>query len=227
VTYPPFRSARILAPLVALLALALLALVLAAQAGLAFCGNRVAVPLPQMNDMPGMSMVSMPGMTSGHALMICPVVLVLIVASGLLAAAAIVAVCADGERALTRRILVRLIARLPVAPVLLVVGGGAALAVAAMIAVDGAGVPSLATCSLLVALLLGGALVSVVAAMLGAQIVLALGQRLLIALIGPIAARREQRRAGGLCSAPPAHARGSLRLLSTGLGLRAPPSFVR
>jgi hypothetical protein len=224
---PLFRNARILAPLVALLALALLAIVLAAQAGLAFCNDRVALAVPNLDGMAGMGAASMPGMASGHTLMICPVVLVLIVASALLAAAAIVAVCADSERALTRRVLARLIVRLPVARVLLVVAGAAALAVAAMLAVDGAGVPSASTCALLAALLLGGALVSVIAALFGARVALALGGRLLLALVAAIAGRREQRHPSGLRWAPSRPACGALRLLSTGLGLRAPPSLVR
>ena len=222
-----FRTARILAPLVALLAFALLAIVLAAQAGLAFCSDRVALAMPPMGAMPGMGAAAMPGMASGQPLMICPVVLVLIVASALLAAAAIVAVCADAERALTGRVIARLIVRLPVGRVLLAVGGGAALAVTAMLAVDGAGVPSLSTCALLFVLVLGATLISVVAALLGARIALALGGRLLIALVAAIADRREQRQPSGLRWAPPRLACGPLRLLSSGLGLRAPPRFVR
>jgi hypothetical protein len=227
VSHRPFRNARILAPLVALLAFALLAIVLAAQAGLAFCSDRVAIGVPQMGTMPGMSAAAMPGMGSGQPLMICPVVLVLIVASTLLAAAAIAALCADAERALTGRVIARLIAGLPVGRVLLVVGAGAALAVAAMLAVDGAGVPSTPTCALLFVLLLGATLISVVAALLGARVALALGGRLFVALIAAIADRREPRQPSGLRWAPPRLACGPLRLLSNGLGLRAPPSFVR
>ena len=215
---PPIRNARILAPLVALLAFALLAIVLAAQAGLAFCTERVAVSLP---------MDAMPGMAPGHALMICPVVLVLIVACIALATAAIVAGWSDADRGTTQRILARLIARLPVGRALLVVGGGSALAIAAMLAVDGAGLPSVATCGLLFALLFGGTLISVIAAVLGARVVLALGVRLLIALVAAIADRCAARRPAGWRWAPPRAGSSPLSLLSTGLGLRAPPSFVR
>jgi hypothetical protein len=180
-----------------------------------------------MNAMPGMPMDAMPGMPMDHQLMICPVVLVLIAASAVLALTAIVLVRADADGALTCRTLARGFVRLPVARVVAVLSAFAVVAVAAMVAVDGAGVPSAPACALLAALLLGGAFVSVVAAVMCAHVALAFGQRVLVGLIAAILARPADPKPFAMRRSAWRVARMAHVLLAAGCGLRAPPSFVR
>jgi hypothetical protein len=222
------RNARLLAPLVALVALAILAIVLAAQAGLSFCSHRIAIAAPgDMAGMPGMAMGSMPGMPRDHQLMICPVVLTLIVASAILAAAATIVLCRGAESAFTRRAIARVLVRLPVVPAVLVLALFSAIAVGAMIALDGAGVPDALTCLLMAALMLGGASVAVAVAVLSARVVLALGRQLFVAIVAAIGDRAPAANAFALRWTAPPIAGPSTCLVGAGRGLRAPPSFVR
>ena len=90
--------------LFALLSSAALAIVLAAQVSLR-CTDKVALPIPgeMMGAMPGMDMSGMQGPSGQTALMICPIVLGLIVASTALALAAVAMVWRDPHRALAQR----------------------------------------------------------------------------------------------------------------------------
>jgi hypothetical protein len=223
------RSAPIVFPLTALLVSTLSALVLAAQSGLAFCNDRLAVPLPA-GRMPGMdmsSMPAMPGMGSGPALTICPVVLVLIVASAVLAAVAIVVLWRDPHRTLAQRGIVRALASLPPARSagVLTLLGGAALAL--MRAVDGAGAPGPAVCALLAALLAGCSLAAVLFSIAAGKLVLAFGHRFIVAIAGAIAsasapvARFARRAVPAVCGIRAG------ALLAAGRGLRAPPPVLR
>jgi hypothetical protein len=221
------RNVRLLAPLCALLSFAVLAIVLTAQTGLAFCGNRVALPGPMADDMPGMAMVALPNAAPDHQLMICPVVLVLIVASAVLAVAALVVLWLDPDRAFTRSSMAHGLARLPLlrsVAALVVFGAGA---VSAMIAVDGAGPPAPATCAILLLLTIAGALAAVGASTLCARVVLALGRRLLIAIASAIADRRVREKLFLRRSLVRNAAGTASRLFAARRGLRAPPSFVR
>jgi hypothetical protein len=214
-------SLTIALPLVALLAAAISTIALAAHAGLAFCDNRVVVPMPD-------TMASMPGMDMGSpgALMICPVVLVLIVASTLLAVAAIAVVWRDPHRGLARRTIVRALAALPLGRTagVLMLGGGAAVAL--MLLLDGSGPPALTACPLLAALLAGCSLLAATFSIVIGRITLAFGRRLLLAVVAAISA--------ATAPAPPCARRRfslvaggrALPLLAAGRGLRAPPSFV-
>jgi hypothetical protein len=221
------RNVRLLAPFCALLSFALLALVLAAQAGLAFCTNRIAIDMPAAGAMPGMTMVTLPSAAAVPALMICPVVLVLIVASTVLAAAAIVLTCLDPDRACTRSTFARAISRLPIASSVAALCGFGAIAIAAMIAVDGAGLPSPATCALLATVMIAGAFVAVGSSLAFARAAVALGERLLIAIVSAIAARRTREKIFARRSIVRHGAGSATRFVAAPLGLRAPPSFVR
>jgi hypothetical protein len=223
-------------PLSALLAATVSAIVVAAQAGLAFCNNRIVIPLPcgaragmagmdmTGTAMSGMSMVALPG---GRALMICPVVLVLIVASAALAAGAIVLLWRDPHRALTGRGIVRVLASLPparTAGALALLGAGA---VSAMLAVDGAGVPSWPVSAMLAALLAGGSLASALLSIAAGRIALAFARRLILAVAGAFARAR-----GGVAPraqrlVPLVAGVRAASLLAAGRGLRAPPSVMR
>jgi hypothetical protein len=219
------RSGRLLAPLVTLAAFALLAIVLAAQAGLAFCANRVGISTPIMDDMPGMPAGPTPPMH--HELLVCPVVLVLIIASGVLAAAAIFALWTDPHRALTQRTLARALSEVRVLPAASFVGISSGFAVAAMIMTDGAGVPSPATCAFLVALLFAGALLAVAVSVVFARIVLTLGVRLLVAIVSAIGRRAASAGPVDQRFSPQGIPTAALDLVAAGCGLRAPPILVR
>ncbi len=222
-------------PLAALCAATVSAIALAAQAGLSFCNARVAIPLPAapMTSMPGMdmgSMADMPGMVTlpaGHALMICPVVLVLIVASGLLAAAAIAVAWRDPHRALARRKLVRALAAAPplrTTSAFAVLGAGA---LAAMVTVDGAGPPPLATCALLAVLLAGCSLAAGLISVAVGRLALALGRRLMLVVVAAVARAAQPAPPLVAACAPAGFARPVSSPLARGRGLRAPPPVLR
>src|SRR5580698_4289628 len=98
-------------------------MLLAAQLSLAACTDKIAMPM-----MPGMDMSAMqsPGQP---ALMICPLVLALIIASALLTLTALGLLWRDPHRALTRRTIAGTLAQLPPArtAALLLLGGASAV----------------------------------------------------------------------------------------------------
>jgi hypothetical protein len=215
------RLSTTLAPLTALLAAAVLAMVLAAQAGLAFCNNRVAVAMPSnmMASMPGMDMSGgMQADMGGHVLMICPVVLVLIVASALLAAGAIVLLWRDPHRGLTRRTILHVLATL-------VIFGGAA--VLTMRALDGSGPPALPACVLLTALLVGCSLTATLFSIIAGRVAIALGFRLILAVVAALARVPDVAAPCAQRLAPLSVNLNFICLLASGQGLRAPPSPAR
>jgi hypothetical protein len=218
---------RTAVPLVALLTSAVLAMVLAAQTSLA-CTDKVALPMPPgaMPMMPGMDMSSMPDMAGGQAMMICPVVLALIVASALLTLSAIVMLWRDPHRVLTQRAIVSTLAQLPVVrtAAALLLGGGSA--VAAMIALEHAA-PALPATAMLIALLVLCSLVASAIAIVAGRVARAFGRRLILAIVAAVANVAE---AAAPCAARfvPIVAGGhAVPLLAAGRGLRAPPPFVR
>jgi hypothetical protein len=215
------RRAPIAVPLTALLASTVSAIALAAQSGLAFCDNRVAMP-----SMPGMDMSTMPGMTGGQGVMICPVVLVLILSSALLAAGAIAVLWRDPHRALARREIVRALASLPPlrsAGAVMLLGGGA---LATMRAVDGTGGAGPAACATLALLLAGCSLAAVLFSIVAGNVLLAFGRRLVLAIAAAIASAGDAPpRVQRLVPAVAGPRAGAL--LAAGRGLRAPPSTVR
>lgn len=215
-------------PLGALVAAMLTALVLAAQAGLAFCDARVAIPIPDagMASMPGMA--AMPTVTAGgHVLMICPVVLVLIASSALLAALALVLIWRDPHRGLARRGLLRVLAGLPPVRTAGALAGLGAVAVAAMLAVDRSAPPALPSCGLLALLLAASSIGAVVLSIAAGRLALALGRRLILAVAATL---RLPQRSGALRASRPVPCVCGMRnvsLLAARRGLRAPPRFVR
>jgi hypothetical protein len=213
--------------LVALLSSAVLAMLLAAQTSLA-CTDKIALPVAAgaMQMMPGMDMSSMqaPGQSM---IMICPIVLALIVASALLTLAAIAMLWRDPHRALTQRTIAGALAQLPPARTAVTLLLGGASAVTAMLALEHSAPPALPVCALLVALLVLCALVATVTGIVAGRVALALGRRLIVALVAAVAYAAE---AGSLHVqrlVPVVDFGHAVPVLAAGRGLRAPPSFVR
>jgi len=210
-----------------MLSTAVLAMLLAAQTSLS-CTDKVAVPLPDhMASMPGMTMDGMQGASGQQALMVCPVVLALIVVSALLIAGAALSAWSNPHRALLQRSILTALAGLPALPTAGAVALAGAGAVAAMIWLERSGPPALPVCVMLVALLAGCALVATVSCIAFGRIAIALGRRLMLAIVAAIARSS---------NAPAAHRRTFVvplasvygaSLLAAGRGLRAPPPFVR
>ncbi len=214
-------------PLVALLTLAVLAMLLAAQMSLAACTDKIALPIAAgaMPMMPGMDMSSMqsPGQSG---LMICPIVLALIIASALLTFAAIALLWRDPHRALTRRTIAGALAHLPPARTAATLLLGGASAVAAMLGLEHSTPPALPVCAMLIALLVLCALTATALGIGAGRIALAFGRRLIVALVAAVAYAAD----GPLHvqRLPPLVDFGyAVPVLATGHGLRAPPSFVR
>jgi hypothetical protein len=198
-------------------------MVLAAQTSLA-CTDKVAIPVPEaMPPMPGMEMAG----PVGQALMICPIVLALSVASALLILAAAVLLWRDPHRAVTRHSICWALASLPpsrTAVAVALAGGGA---VAAMLWLDRSGPPALPICALLVAVMVLCSLTATAAGIAFGRVAMTLGRRLMLAIVAAIArasvspaARCFEFAGRTVCSA-------GTCLLAAGRGLRAPPSFVR
>ena len=206
--------------------MAVLALVLAAQTSLA-CSDKIALPGPadSMRSMPGMA--AMAGMDGATPMMICPLVLALIVASALLAAAALAMLWCDPHRGLTRRALVTSLAQLPPARTAALVAAAGASAVGIMLVLERTGVPTLPICAMLAALLFGCALTLTLGAIIAGRVALALGRRLLLALVAIIARAAAPVGPRGQRFAFAIIGEHAVPLLAAGRGLRAPPLFVR
>jgi hypothetical protein len=210
-----------------MLSLAVLGVVLAAQTSLS-CTDKLAVPVPDtMAAMPGMDMTAMQSPLGHAAMLICPVVLGLIAASALLVAAAAVIWWRDPHRALFQRSFVAAVAGLPALRATAGVAVMGAAALAAMLRLEGETLPALSACAMLVALLVGSALVATVCAIACARIAIAFGRRLMLAIVEAIglAGRAAAPRFAGI--AAPRISAYCTRLLAAGRGLRAPPLFVR
>jgi hypothetical protein len=221
-----FRLAKTVAlPLTALVASAVTALVLAAQAGLAFCNARVAIPIPDMADMPGMTMPAVPA--GGQELMICPLVLALIVSSALLAALALVALWHDPHGGVVRRGVLRALAGLPPLRTAGALGVLGAAAVATMLALDHTAPPALPSCFALAGLLAVCSAAAVALSIAAGRIALALGRRLILAVVAALALRPVPGAPLALRLVPRVCGPRAASPLAAGRGLRAPPRFVR
>jgi hypothetical protein len=220
--------AGIAMPLFALLSSAVLAIVVAAQTSLT-CTDKVAIPVPgnAMPAMPGMDMSAMPGPVPAHAVLICPVVLVLIVASALLTVGAAILLWRDPHRTLTQRSIFQTLARLPLARTIAGVASAAGIAVVAMLWLERSAPPALPTCAMLAALLVVCALSATVITVVAGRMALALGRRLILAIVAAVA--------NIAAAVTPPHTRlvpvvaggHAVPLLAAGRGLRAPPLFAR
>jgi hypothetical protein len=208
-----------------LLSSAVLAMVLAAQTSLA-CTDKVALPIPAsaMPMMPGMDMSAMGD--SGGAMMICPIVLGLIIASALLTLSAFTLLWCDPHRALTQRRIVRLLAGLPVLRTAVAVSAAGTAAVAAMLCLEHS-VPALPVCAMLVALLVACALGATFLAIVGGHLAIAFGRRLMLAIVAAFARMLDAVAPPALRFVPAVAAGHTVPLLAAGRGLRAPPAFVR
>jgi hypothetical protein len=207
-------------PLVALLTSAALAIVVAAQTSLS-CTDKVAVP------MPGMDMGPMSGPDAPPAMMVCPVVLGLIVASVLLLFAAFVMLWRDPHRALTQRAILLALCRLPpvrTAGTVALAGGSA---VCTMLWLERSVPPALPACAMLAVLLFACSVVATLAAIAAGRIAMAFGRRLILAIAAAIVRAGDAVAARRLRFVPIACGVHAAPLLSAGRGLRAPPPFVR
>jgi hypothetical protein len=213
--------------LVALLTSAVLAMLLAAQTSLA-CTDKIALPINPgaMPMMPGMDMSSMqsPGQS---ALMICPIALALMIASAVLTFAAIAILWRDPHRALTRRTIAGALAHLPPARTAATLLLGGASAVAAMLGLEHSTPPALPVCAMLVALLVLCALAATGLGIIAGRIALALGRRLIIALVAAVGYAAGTRPVRVHRLSPRVDFGHAVPVLAAGRGLRAPPSFVR
>jgi hypothetical protein len=202
-------------------------MVLAAQMSLT-CTDKVTLPVPgnAMPAMPGMD-AAVPAMGSASAIMVCPIVLALIVASALLTAAAVARLWRDPHRALAQRAILMSLAQLPPARTVAVLALGGASAVGGMLWLERSGTPAPPVCAMLAALLFACSLTLTLGAIVAGRIAIAFGRRLLIAIAAVIARSRP---AATPCAqrcvftVSGAHA---VPLLAAGRGLRAPPLFVR
>jgi hypothetical protein len=219
------RLSSITLPIFALVAATVSAIVFVAHAGLSFCSARIAVPLTggMQDAMPGMDMPD----AGPSALMICPVALALIGASALFALAAIGLFWRDPHRRLTGRALVRALAGLPLGRTVagLTIAGGSAVAL--MFALDGSGAPALPVCALLALLLVGCSVLAAILSIVAGHFVLALGQRLLLAVAAAISALRGSEAPNTRRRAASFSVSRGVAILAAGRGLRAPPLSVR
>jgi hypothetical protein len=221
VTKPMRRGTAV--PLFALLSSAVLAMVLAAQTSLA-CTDKVAIPVPAA--MPGMDMSAAPG-ALGQALMICPLVLALSAVSALLILGAVALLWRDPHRALTQRSIWLALARLPPSRTAVTVALAGGIAVAAMLWLDRSGPPALPICALLVAVLVLCSLTATAACIAFGRIAVALGRRVMLAIVAAIARTSASPAARCFEFADRIACSAGVCLLAAGRGLRAPPSFVR
>jgi hypothetical protein len=213
--------------LVALLTSSVLAMLLAAQTSLA-CTDKIALPIipGAMPMMPGMDMSSMqsPGQS---AMMICPIAFALIIASAVLTFTAIAMLWRDPHRALTRRTIAGALAHLPPARTAATLLLGGASAVTAMLGLEHATPPALPVCAMLVALLVLCALTATMLGIVAGRIALALGHRLIVALVAVFASAADASPLHVQRLAPRVDFGYAIPVLAAGRGLRAPPSFVR
>jgi hypothetical protein len=193
------------------------------------CADKVALPMPggTMAMMPGMDMSSMNDPAAGPMLMVCPVAVALLALSLLLAAGTTALMWRDPHRSLALRAIVRSLAGLPPLRTAGAVALSSASAVAAMVRLDGMGPSGPAACATVLVLLAVCSLCAALFAIAGGRIALALGRRLILAIVAAVA-----RAAPAV--APPARpytftmtAAREGALLARGRGLRAPPSLVR
>jgi hypothetical protein len=209
------------APLAALFTLAVLAIAWVASAHV--CARPIVVSMSGAS-MPGMDMGSMPmatAQTPFGTVTICPVVLGLIALSTLLAAWAIVTGWRDRHRALTLTVLARTLARLPVLPTFVALAASGGLAIGTIVAVDGGVALSLALCATLAAILAGVSIVATLCSLALARVILALCERLIVALACAIGERVAGARSLGTIAFRPVSIASFP--LSFGRGLRAPP----
>jgi MFS family permease len=209
--------------LVALLTSATLAMLLAAQMSLA-CTDKIAVPVADgvMSAMPGMDMAAVRA-----PVMVCPIVLVLMVASALLTAFAATLLWRDPHRALAQRDIMQTLARLPLARTVGSVALAGTSAVGAMLWLERTGPPALPVCAMLAMLLFGSALAVTLCAIVAGRIAIAFGRRLILAIAAAIARASDARSPHAHQLVPVVAAVHAVPLLAAGRGLRAPPSFVR
>ena len=227
---PAFRL-RAGVPLAALAWLSVSALTVVAKLGLALCSRRVTLPIPMIcgsaygAKLPKGAAQGYLSMSTGHDLVICPVVLVLILGSALLAAAAIVLALTDAQPAFTFRRSLRAFARIPLRRSASTLALGVLVVLLAMIAVDGNGPPPLAACVALLVIVVFGSFSAALLSLMTARVVLALGERLFVAILFFVQSRRAN------TERAVAHRRVRIVRRSVGHqsrihGLRAPPLFA-
>jgi hypothetical protein len=174
-----------------------------------------------------MDMSAMPGPVAAHAMLICPVVLVLIVTSALLTAGAAILLWRDPHRALTQRSLLQTLARLPLARTIAGVAIAGGCAIVAMLWLERSAPPALPACAMLAALLVVCALGLTLLTVVAGRIALALGRRLILAIVAAVADAAAAASPRVTRFVPVLAGGHAAALLAAGRGLRAPPIFVR
>jgi hypothetical protein len=226
----PFRLSRarstLIAPLAALVATIVVALAAAATSGLALCHREVALAMP-MGSMPMGSMQM--GDPSGIDL--CPVVIGLGVLAISLGLWAVAAFALERHRRVARHRLIGMLAGLP--PVRTSAGliAVTAIPIALVILVDDGAPSSLERWLELAALLVGGSLLAVSAAIFAARVALAFGRRLAVRVARALrSGERNEPRVPVVTDRYrriPTRIHCAACVLAAGLGRRAPPTPTR
>jgi hypothetical protein len=219
-------------PLIALSAAAIASIALAAQAGMAFCPDRVRITLPQaicgahvLLHVPAAAGAEASA-GNGIVLSICPISLTLLVIATALGGWAVVAARRDRHASLTARLLMRRLSRLPVAVTAAALAAVAAIPVGMMLALA----PDISATALnlftMFGVVLATALGLTLAIVAGARTVVAFGRRTVARLLmiwrcaqtPPLLPRAPRRRAV-LTAADVAG-------VASGRGFRAPPFLL-
>jgi hypothetical protein len=216
---------RTASPLLALASLTITALVVTAQTGVAFCNRRIDVPMPDMAGMSIASNAAVGPMIMTHGIMICPIVLALICLTSVLAAATVVIISRDPHRALSARLTLLSLSRLPRRRTAVTLATLAIFALTVISLADGHGPPSIEACAALLGIVLTGASLATAFSFYAARVIITLSTRLYFA----IAAYFELRDCTHSLVVPnrtrlPV---AKVRLVSRCRGLRAPPIFAR
>jgi hypothetical protein len=206
-------------PLGAFLSLTTLATLLSAQTRLV-CTRQMTM------DMPGMDMASMPA--PGGAISLCPIVLVLSIASIVLTIHAFVLLLLDRDRVASSRSLARFVLRFPVGgtcATIVTLGCGA---VATMMAVDGTSPADPTGWLCLAVIILTTAVAGTLVAIALGHLLLSITRSIVLALERAL---RVTRRIASATPAPSVDAvvpmRHRVHVLAASRGLRAPPPLVR
>lgn len=214
----------------ALFVAAVVTIVLAAQAGLAFCSHRIAVPLPDaicgghlLHTLPTFDGPSSLGTSTFE---LCPMTIALIVFAAAVTGWALFTLSRDRYADLTTRLLLRSLAALPVRPSAAVLTVASAVPLGLMFIASPTSSFTVVAVLTLLAITFGTALAATLLLTLCARSLVVLAQRVAVVLLTAL----------GLAGAQPVRpvlplmwallTPADVAVLATSRGLRAPPSRV-